>query len=84
VQEFGSAFDTSAGGLQVVSLTAQHGRAAVELEIEARYIGDGAPDGGKDMTLRFCVVYGRIEDGLVREERVYAEPVESQVGRALG
>lgn len=83
VEEFGTAFDISAGGIDVLSLTAQENRVAAELRIRATYIGEGAPGGGKAMELRFCVIYGRIEDGVVFEERVYAEPVESQITRAL-
>ena len=81
---FGEAFEMSSGGLEVMSMTTQGNRSVVELRIKGRYIGEGAPDGGLEMEILSCVVYGRFEDGLVREERVWAEPVEAQIARALG
>lgn len=84
MEDFGAVFDTSSGGLEVVSLTAQGTRAVVELRITGRYVGEGAPADGAAMEIRSCVVFRRLEDGLVREERVYAEAIEAQIARALG
>lgn len=85
MEEFGSVFDMSTGGLELVSMTVQGTRAVVEIKLKGKYVGEGAPSGGLEMEILSCVVYAHIDDdGLVHEERVYAEPVESQIARALG
>jgi hypothetical protein len=83
LEEFSAACEPLPGGQEVVSVTAQGSRAVVELGIKATYTGEGAPAGGADVTIQACVVFGMTDAGLVQEERVYGEPIEGQIARAM-
>ncbi|MBA2446702.1 MAG: nuclear transport factor 2 family protein [Chloroflexi bacterium] len=44
MEEFGSVFDMSTGGLELVSMTVQGTRAVVEIKLKGKYVGEGGSE----------------------------------------
>jgi limonene-1,2-epoxide hydrolase len=83
LEAFNAAIDISDGGVRIISLTAQDERAVTEVEVTGTYRGEGAPEGGARVTLQMCAIF-IVEDGIIRQERVYLDDPASQLGRQLG
>ena len=67
--------------LRVVSVIVDGDRLAGEIEVQGRYVGEGAAPGGTPITLHY-VVLDRYEDGRIMAETVYSDSAEftSQLG----
>lgn len=61
--------------LRIVSVVVDGDRLAGEIEVEGRYVGEGAAPGGTPITLHY-VVLDRYEDGRIMTETVYGDSAE--------
>ena len=61
--------------LGIVSVVVEGDRLAGEIEVEGRYVGEGAAPGGTPISLHY-VVLDRYEDGRIMTETVYSDSAE--------
>lgn len=61
--------------LRIVSVVVEGDRLAGEIEVEGRYVGEGAAPGGTPISLHY-VVLDRYEDGRIMTETVYSDSAE--------